>query len=138
MLRAFADNGIKVACIGSPIGKRDVCNFSQLKPSLERIVEIAKIFGTDRIRVFSFYSHENKRDEIIKCLSRAVEYAAERGVRLYHENELGIYGESPEKCLELIKATGMGCVYDPANFVLSGYEADSAERLLASSSDFIT
>lgn len=134
--RAFADNGIKIACIGSPLGKRDVCAFSELKPSLDRIIKIAKIFGTDRVRVFSFYSHKNKEKEIVNCLTRAVKYAEDLGIRLYHENELGIYGESPEKCLELIKATGIGCVYDPANFVLSGYNPISAAKMLTPFSDF--
>lgn len=132
----FADYGIKVACIGSPIGKRGVCPFSELRPSLERVMRIAEIFGTDRIRVFSFYSHEGKGNEVKECLSQAVKYAAERGFRLYHENELGIYGESPESCLELIKETGIGCVYDPANFVLSGYDPVFAADMLAPFSDF--
>ena len=133
---ALLNRGIKVACIGSPIGKRDFCTFSELKPSLYRIIEIAKIFQTDRIRIFSFYSHEGRGVDIVKCLSKAADFAAGYGVRLYHENELGIYGESPERCLELINTTGMGCVYDPAKFVLSGYEAVSAEKILKPLCDF--
>lgn len=133
---ALFDKGIRIACIGSPIGKRDFCTFSELKPSLYRIIEIAKIFQTDRIRIFSFYSHGNRGEDVARCLLQAVEFAADYGIRLYHENELGIYGESPERCLELIKATGIGCIYDPANFVLSGYESVSAEKILTPLSDF--
>lgn len=134
--QAFAANGIKIACIGSPVGKRDVCTFEELKPALDRVLKTAKIFGADRVRIFSFYSHEGKGREIEKCLSEAVKYAERYSIRLYHENELGIYGESPEKCLELIEKTGVSCVYDPANFVLSGYDVVSAANLLTPLSDF--
>ncbi|HAA24848.1 MAG TPA: xylose isomerase, partial [Ruminiclostridium sp.] len=42
------------------------------------------------------------------------------GIILAHENEKGIYGDTPERCVDIIKS--MNCdyvraVFDPANFI---------------------
>ena len=73
---------------------------------------------------------------VIDCLSRAVEYAKPHGIKLYHENELGIYGDSPRACRYIVDNTGCECIFDPANFVLSGHDIAEAEALLLPVSDF--
>ena len=51
---------------------------------------------------------------------------------LCHENEARIWGESPEKCRELLDQLGgrMRAVFDMGNFVLGGYEPYAAYKLL--------
>jgi sugar phosphate isomerase/epimerase len=41
-----------------------------------------------------------------------------------HENERGIYGDNADRCLELLKEFDgrLGCVFDPANFIICGVE----------------
>lgn len=134
--RALRAEGIAVSCIGSPLGKREVCDFAELRVELDRILRIAEIMETTKVRIFSFYHFEGREAEILDCLSQAVAYAAERGVTLYHENELGILGDAPEACLRILEATGCGCIFDPANFVLAGHDIARAERLLLPRSDF--
>jgi sugar phosphate isomerase/epimerase len=46
-------------------------------------------------------------------------------VRLLHENEHGIYGDDPERVLDLfqtIQSLSFRAVYDPANYVFCGYD----------------
>ena len=128
--------GISVSAIGSPLGKRDVCDFAEFKPDLEQILMLAEIFESDLVRIFSFYHWEGKEEQILSCLSEAVAFAKSRGVKLYHENELGIYGDRPEDCKRIVEATGCGCIFDSANFVLSGHKIEEAEALLLPLSDF--
>ena len=134
--RALKAEGIGVSCIGSPLGKRDACSFEEFKADLDKIIELAKIFESDKIRLFSFYNFLGKEDMVIDCLSRAVEYAKPHGIKLYHENELGIYGDSPRACRYIVDNTGCECIFDPANFVLSGHDIAEAEALLLPVSDF--
>ena len=51
-----------------------------------------------------------------------VDYANENGVLCCHENERGIYGDTPERCLEIAEYFGdrLGCIFDPANYILNG------------------
>ena len=56
----------------------------------------------------------------------------EHGVTLCHENEALIYGESPEKCLEILEYFNgrLKAVLDMGNFVLDGYNPMNAYKLL--------
>ena len=62
--------------------------------------------------------------KVYSALEKLVSLSENYNVRLCHENEAKIYGESPEKCLELIKHFDgkIKCVFDMGNFVLDGYE----------------
>ena len=128
--------GIAVSCIGSPLGKRDVCDFEEFKTDLDKILSLAEIFKSDLIRMFSFYRWQGQEERILECLAKAAEYASRFGVKLYHENELGIFGDKPEDCKRIIEQTGCGCIFDSANFVLSGHRIEHAEELLLPLSDF--
>lgn len=71
-------------------------------------VEIAKILNVNYIRIFSFFIPEGEdplkyRDEVIKRMKQFVEIAEEAGIILLHENEKDIYGDTPERCLDLFK-----------------------------------
>ncbi|MBQ8685607.1 MAG: TIM barrel protein [Clostridia bacterium] len=132
----LAAAGISVACIGSPLGKRDVCDYAEFEKDLDKILKTAEIFKTDRIRIFSFYHSEGKRAQVMDCLGQAVLHAKKYGVTLYHENEHAVYGERAAECKDLLDTVGCGCVFDPANFVLIGQDITEAEKLLLPYSDF--
>ena len=82
---------------------------------------------TDKIRMFSFYLHAGKtraqcRDEVIDKLGAMLELADSFGVKLCHENEAGIYGQTPKQCKDILDAFGgrLRSVFDMGNFVLEG------------------
>ena len=122
--------GIGVSSIGSPIGKIKV--YDEFEPhleKLERCISAAKILGTPNIRMFSFYIPEGKtreecRPEVMRRLSVMLDIAKKAGVTLCHENEKGIYGDSPETCLDINNEFGgeMKLIFDPANFIECGCE----------------
>lgn len=118
--------GFKLSAIGSPIGKIKITD--DFAPHLElfkRTIELAHIMETKYIRMFSFFIPEKDdpyvyRDEVMERWSRFIEAAQGSGLILLHENEKEIYGDTPERCLDLLKT--MDCpylkaVFDPANFV---------------------
>jgi len=118
--------GINASSIGSPIGK--ILITDPMEPHLEllkHVIEIAKIFKTPYIRVFSFYipndaNPEDFRDEVISRMKAMVKIAEENNVILLHENEKGIYGSVASRCKEILDAVNspnLRAVFDPANFV---------------------
>ena len=131
------DYGIKVSSIGSPLGKIDIKgDLNGHFETAKRVYETANILGAKNVRMFSFYSKEtpfNKcKSEIYSGLEKLVDLSDDTGLTLCHENEARIYGESPEKCLEIAEYFGgrIKCVFDMGNFVLDGYEPMSAYKLL--------
>ena len=136
--RILSDYGIKVSSIGSPLGKikldGDVAAHLEMA---KRVFETANELGAKYIRMFSFYLPDGKGREECKgqvCdeLEKLVVLAQVHGVTLCHENEALIYGESPEKCYELLQYFGgkLKCVFDMGNFVLDGYNPMDAYQLL--------
>jgi sugar phosphate isomerase/epimerase len=121
--------GVRVSAIGSPIGKIDIGQ--PLGPELERmrrIADVADLFGTSIVRVFSFFipagePPERYRQAVIDRMGALAQIAAERGVVLAHENEKEIYGDIPERCADLIVSVGspaLRATFDAANFVQCG------------------
>lgn len=132
------DFDIKVSSIGSPLGKIDINgDLNGHYETAKRIYETANILVTKKVRVFSFYSKETPFDkcksEIYAGLEKLVDLSDDTGLTLCHENEALIYGESPEKCLEIAEYFGgrIKCVFDMGNFVLDGYEPMAAYKLLS-------
>jgi len=141
-LKAKMDKyGIKVSSIGSPLGKIKVsADFGEHLEILRRVVEIAKKLGTKYIRVFSFYPevkgefNEDGKKEVFSRLEKMIEYARENDVILLHENEKGIYGDTEERCLEIMEkfyCDNFKMVFDPANFVQCGVDTKKAYKLLS-------
>lgn len=121
--------GIGISALGSPIGKIKITDdFEAHKIKLRRTCEIAKILGAQRIRMFSFFMPAGcpdvsvYRDEVISRIGEMLDIADEYCIQLCHENEKGIYGDIPERCLEIVDAFDgrLGCVFDPANFIQVG------------------
>lgn len=128
--------GIKVSSIGSPIGKIKIEeDFAPHFEVFKKVVNIAKTLGTKYIRMFSFY-HEGgdewtaeEREEVLALLRQMISYAKEQNVILLHENEKGIYGDTADRCIDLMKelyCDHFKAVFDPANFVQCGQDTKYA------------
>ena len=127
--------GIGVSAVGSPLGKTLPSEVSE--EQIERVFDTAEILGATYVRVFSFYlpegaAPERGRGEVFAGMEKIVEAGERHGILPCHENEAKIYGESPQRCLELLQYFGgrLGCVFDMGNFVLDGYDAWDAYKLL--------
>mgnify|MGYP001423284159 CR=1 FL=1 len=119
-------NGIKVSSIGSPIGKIDIeGDLEEHFKLFTHVVDLAKLFESKYIRMFSFYTPqgedpEDYREKIIKQLKKMIAHAKEQGVILLHENEKGIYGETIDRCkglMEDLYCDNFKQILDFANFV---------------------
>lgn len=129
-------HGIKVSSIGSPIGKIKLeDDFEAHYEKFQHVVKIAKILGTRYIRMFSFYHNggsewtAEEREGVLERLKRMIAYAKEQDVVLLHENEKDIYGDTADRCIDLMKelsCSNFRAVFDPANFVQSGQDTKYA------------
>ncbi len=130
--------GIKVSSIGSPLGKiRLDGDVEEHFATARRVFEYANLFGARLVRVFSFYAPEGEsisrcKDRVLEELARLLKLAKEYGVTLCHENEALIYGDTPERCRELLDFFGgeLKCVFDMGNFVLEGVSPLEAYGIL--------
>lgn len=131
--------GIKVSSVGSPIGKIKITD--DFEPHFEKfchVAELAKCWSVPYIRMFSFYIPEGEdpgkyREEVHRRLRRFVDYAEKQDVILLHENEKGIYGDTADRCLDLMKTfygKHFQCVFDFANFVQCGQDTMEAYEIL--------
>ena len=139
-LKAKMDSfGIKVSSIGSPVGKVKLSDdFDEHFEIFKNVVLAAKILESKYIRIFSFY-HDGgdwtaeERAEVISRLKKMIDYAKEQNVVLLHENERAIYGDTAERCLDLMKelyCDNFKSVFDPANYVLCGVDTKAAFDML--------
>jgi sugar phosphate isomerase/epimerase len=120
------DRGFRLSAIGSPVGKIKITD--DFAPHLElfrHTLEIAEIMETNSIRMFSFFMPKgedpaNYREEVLNRWRAFVQAAEGSGIMLLHENEKDIYGDTPERCLDLVQSLDSDSVrltFDPANFV---------------------
>ncbi len=125
----LAQAGVGVSSIGSPIGKIPVTDpFEPHLQSFMRALQVAGMMGAPYVRLFSFFIPEGKdpaayRDEVLKRMGRLADAARPHGVTLLHENEKHIYGDVPERCLDILQSVGssnLRAAWDPANFVQCG------------------
>ena len=118
-----------VSSIGSPIGKISLDDdFNEHLNVAEKIFKTANQLDCKLIRIFSFYLKGRTREQsfklVAKWLQQVLGLADKFSVTLCLENEEGLYGESPESCLELCKYFNgrLKSVFDMGNFLLCGYE----------------
>ena len=136
--KRLAAGGVSASAIGSPLGKINLADdFDEHLEKAKRVFDTAGVLGTDKIRMFSFYLHKDKtreecREEVLDKLGRLLDLAEGFDVKLCHENEAKIYGESPEYCLDILKHFGgrMRAVFDMGNFVLDKHDPIAAYGLL--------
>ena len=120
--------GIGVAAIASPLGKSAIGEpFERVVAGLDRAIELAHIFDTRVIRIFSFYpegcSGESMRNEVVTRLRAMAAGAGESDTILVHENDKGLYGDTIARCVELMEAVdspALRVALDPANFIQCG------------------
>lgn len=130
--------GITLSALGSPIGKIAVDgDFESHKALLTRIMDIGDKLKCKRIRMFSFYPAEGMErkefsEKVYALVDELLKMAEERGFILCHENEKGIYGQSPENVKELADRFGgrLKVVLDNGNFPFCGEDASGAYALL--------
>lgn len=132
-------HNFKLSAIGSPIGKIRIDEpFAPHLDKFARAIELCKVFGTPNIRIFSYYPPEGQewdaaagqhRQEVMDRMLEKCRRAEKAGVRLLHENEHRIYGDSPDRVVDLfttvgsqLKSAPLHAAYDPANFVYCGYD----------------
>ena len=123
---------VAVSCIGSPIGKSPIHGpLDVVLEDLERAFEIAEAVGTNRIRLFSFYTPEDDGDgqperhieRAVSRLARLASLAERRAMLLLLENEAGLVGDTPERCqaiLEGVDSPSLRFVWDTGNFPHAG------------------
>lgn len=118
--------GLGISAIASPIGKTVItASFDPVVEKLRHTIALCHILGVELIRVFSFYPPEGMcidsyEDEVVRRLSAMAYMAAAEGVKLVHENEVGIFGHSAGNCAKIaerVASPALSLAYDPANFV---------------------
>ena len=116
--------GISVSSVGSPIGKIDITgDMDEHIAALKNTLQVAQILGAKYIRMFSFFMPADKaadyRDEVMRRMELMLKTARGTGVQLVHENEKAIYGDTVDRCADLMEqfAPELGLVFDPSNFV---------------------
>jgi len=134
--KMMQDHGLKVSAIGSPIGK--VRLDEPFEPHLDKFkhaVELALLFETPYIRMFSYYAPEGQniddyRDQVMERMAAKVEVLKDVDITMVHENEANIYGHTAEHCVDIVETINspkLRLVYDPANFVWGEKITDNVE-----------
>ena len=136
--KQFEDAGIKVWSIGSPLGKvRITADLEEHMAEVRHVCRLAKIFGTDKIRMFSFRHAYESREQVMSTLREMLAIAKQEGVQLYHENEKEIYGDTLERVLDIMnEIDGLKYIYDPANYLEVGEKADDTLDALHAKTDY--
>ncbi len=122
-------NGIGISALGSPIGKYPIDeDFEPHFEEFKRACRVCEILGAKRMRIFSFFTGENKledvRDEVVRRLNLMLDYADSHNITLCHENEHAIYGQMPKEVFELLSLLPrLHGIYDGANYRLDGADA---------------
>lgn len=123
------ERGMGVSAIASPVGKVDVSlPVEHEVERLGRAIAAAHALGSRYIRLFSFYradgvSVESIRDDVMVRMRAMADAAEAADVILLHENEKDIYGDTPERCLDIVETVAspnLRLAWDSANFVQVG------------------
>lgn len=128
-LKAELDaKGIRISSIGSPIGKYPIQE--PFGPELERVdraLAIAKQLEAPYIRIFSYFIPEQEapepyRDEVLSRMKQLSARAEQAQITLLLENESGVYGNTDERCLDILQhcnSASLRLAFDPGNFVMN-------------------
>ncbi len=132
--------GFTLSALGSPFGKINIKDdFAAHMEKFKRGMELCHILGATRIRMFSFYLPEEDdpalyRGQVMEQLGVMVEAARAEDLLCCHENEKGIYGDTAERCWDIVQTLpGLPLVFDPANFIQCGEDVAAAYDLLQES-----
>ena len=119
------DAGLVTWSIGSPIGKVQLENldFAAYLDKFHHVLDIAHVMGAGNIRMFSFHLPQGAdpadyKNQVIDYIGQFLTAAEGSGVDVCHENESGIFGDIPTRCLQLHQALpGLKGIFDPANYI---------------------
>jgi sugar phosphate isomerase/epimerase len=127
--KTLAAHDLRVSSIGSPLGKINIADdFDAHLVRTDRALAVARRLGAPFVRIFSFFlrsdqAPERHRDEVLRRMAALTARAAPTGVVLLHENEKEIYGDIPERVLDIVESVGspaLRLAWDPANYVQVG------------------
>jgi sugar phosphate isomerase/epimerase len=145
-LRAMIDRReMRVSAIASPVGKAIVSvSVDQEVERLRRAIAAAHRFDAPYIRLFSFWPEGftgeggplltgslteevavGMRDRVLERMRAFADLAEREGVTLVHENEKDIYGDTPERVLDIIESVGserLRVAWDNSNYVQVGVQ----------------
>jgi sugar phosphate isomerase/epimerase len=100
MARKLEAAGIRVCMFGSPVGKIDIADDFEIDvQKMRHLGRMKQIFNADKVRIFSYWNKKGPAEEAVwrkvalERLHRLSDLAGELGLVLYHENELGIFGD---------------------------------------------
>ena len=113
--------------------------FAEHLHRFERAITLARALDAPFIRIFSFYppaaamgAHAAAtrsidpsayRDDVLSRLREMTARARAAGMTLLHENEAGIYGDTIDRCVDLLRGIDdarLQATFDPANFIYGG------------------
>ncbi|MFW5986050.1 MAG: sugar phosphate isomerase/epimerase family protein, partial [Halanaerobiales bacterium] len=120
---------MRISALGSPIGKIKItADFAPHLEIFKRLITIAHELETNKMRIFSFFLPEEDdplkwREMVMERMKEMAEIAEKENMVLLCENERDIYGDTPQRCLDLIKTAAspaLKLTFDPANFLRKG------------------
>lgn len=129
--KALDAQGFRISAVGSPIGKIGITDdFAPHLDLFRHTLAAADILESRYIRMFSFYLPKGDdpgvyRSEVLRRWQKFADTAADSGRVLLHENEKGIYGDTAERCFDLLdtlQCPYVRATFDPANFIQCGEE----------------
>ncbi|NOU94810.1 TIM barrel protein [Paenibacillus sp. LMG 31456] len=122
------ERGFRISSIGSPIGKYEITDpFAPQLEALERAIAAAHFFETPYIRIFSFRTPkdepvENYSEEVLRRMRELSEAAAKEEIILLLENDSNLYGNTDDRCLEILKhcqSEHLRTAFDPGNYIMN-------------------
>jgi sugar phosphate isomerase/epimerase len=124
----LTQKGATVAVIASPIGKSQISGPASYEiERLDNAIRLARAFGTPLIRIFSHYHegipHAACRDDVVARLSHWAGIADGAGVTLLLENEGDLWGDTPDRLVDLfgaVNSPALRLTLDTGNFASLG------------------
>ena len=134
------ENGIRFSSIGSPIGKTQLADEAGFKKQLGQLAELVKIcqlMECKYIRTFSFFMNDVKDipsafPTVVERIKEFVKLVEGADVILLHENEKHIYGDVPERALQVYQAINhpnYKMCYDASNYVQCDCDPQQAYQM---------
>ena len=139
VIKVCQTHNIKIACLGSPIGKSPIKEPIDFElGNLRQIIKVGNTVGCRNVRMFSFYppdtstnkDYDQYVNESIERLLKLTELATNEGFILLLENEKGIVTDTLSRCQTVVKtidSPNLRFLWDSANFIQVG-EAQVVER----------
>lgn len=118
--------GFAISAIASPIGKIGIeHDFDPHLEHFKKAMDVAHAFETPYIRLFSYYIPAGEditkyRGEVMRRMAKKAELAEKENIIILHENEKDIYGNTGDRCqdvLQTVNSPNLKAIFDFGNFV---------------------